>query len=205
MTTKRIMSPLRVAVADDERDTLEFLQEALPRLGHEVVIAARSGKELVEGCAPARPDLIITDIKMPDLDGIQEVEQLERARPVPVILVSAHHDAELIVRAGTDPVMAYLLKPIREADLSTAIYLAVLRFENFQKLAKEAASLRQALEDRKLIERAKGILMKRARIDEPEAFRRLQRLASDKNKKLVEIAQILLIAEEAFKPATERV
>src|SRR5262249_21206580 len=97
----------------------------------------------------------------------------------------------------------YLLKPIREADLSTAIYLAVLRFENFQKLAKEAASLRQALEDRKLIERAKGVLMKRARIDEPEAFRRLQRLARDKNKKLVEIAQIILLAEEAFAPVGE--
>ncbi len=194
----RLMSPLRVAVADDERDTLEFLQEALPRLGHEVVVAAGSGKELVERCREARPDLIITDIMMPELDGIAAVEQIEQQKPVPVILVSAHHDAELIVRAGTDHIMAYLLKPIREADLGTAIYLAILRFEHFQKLVKEAAGLRQAIEDRKLIERAKGILMKRARVDEPEAFRRLQRLASDKNKKLVEIAQTILLAEEAF-------
>jgi response regulator NasT len=201
----RIMSPLRVAVADDERDTLEFFQEVLPRLGHEVVAVAHNGRELVERVQQTQPDLIITDIMMPEVDGIAAVEEIERTRQVPVILVSAHHDAELIVRAGTGHVMAYLLKPVREADLSTAIYLAILRFEHFQKLAKEAESLRQAMEDRKLIERAKGILMKRARIDEPEAFRRLQRLASDKNKKLVEIAQILLIAEEAFKPATERV
>jgi two-component system, response regulator PdtaR len=196
----RIMSPLRVAVADDEKDMLEFLQEALQRLGHEVVAAAQTGTDLVERCRAAQPDLIITDILMPDLDGIQAVEQIERDRPVPVILVSAHHDAELIVRAGTDHIMAYMLKPIREPDLATAIYLAVLRFEHFQKLTKEAASLRQAMEDRKLIERAKGILMKRARIDEPEAFRRLQKLASDKNRKLVEIAQTLLLAEEAFQP-----
>src|SRR5262249_50662435 len=117
----RIMSPLRVAVADDERDTLEFLQEALPRLGHEGVPAAQTGKELVERCRAAQPDLIITDIMMPDMDGIQAVAVIEQERPVPVILVSAHHDAELIVRAGTDHIMAYLLKPVREADLSTAI------------------------------------------------------------------------------------
>src|SRR5262249_36226838 len=202
MTT--IMSPLRVAVADDEKDMLEFFQEALPRLGHEVVAVAETGKQLVQRALEAKPDLVITDIKMPDMDGIEAVQQIERERPVPVILVSAHHDAELIVRAGTDHVMAYLLKPVREADLSTAIYLAVLRFEHFQKLAREAANLRQAMEDRKLIERAKGILMKRARIDEPEAFRRLQRLASDKNKKLVEVAQIILLAEEAFSPAEHR-
>jgi two-component system, response regulator PdtaR len=164
------------------------------------------GRQAARGRAQqTQPDLIITDIMMPEVDGIAAVEQVERTRPVPVILVSAHHDAELIVRAGTDHIMAYLLKPVREADLSTAIYLAILRFEHFQKLAREAESLRQAMEDRKVIERAKGILMKRARIDEPEAFRRLQHLASDKNRKLVEIAQILLIAEEAFKPATERV
>jgi response regulator NasT len=196
----RIMSPLRVAVADDERDTLEFFQEALPRLGHEVVATAMTGKELVEKAKATRPDLIITDIMMPELDGIQAVEQVERERPVPAILVSAHNDAELIVRAGTDHIMAYLLKPVREADLNTAIYLAVLRFDHFQKLMKEAANLRQAMEDRKLIERAKGLLMKRGRLDEPEAFRRLQKLASDKNKKLVEVAQIILLAEEAFQP-----
>jgi response regulator NasT len=196
----RIMSPLRVAVADDERDTLEFFQEALPRLGHEVVATALTGRELIEKAKATRPDLIITDIMMPDLDGIQAVEQLERERPVPAILVSAHNDAELIVRAGTENVMAYLLKPVREADLNTAIYLAVLRFEHFQKLVKEAANLRQAMEDRKLIERAKGLLMKRGRLDEPEAFRRLQKLASDKNKRLVEVAQIILLAEEAFQP-----
>ena len=196
-----LMSPLRVAVADDERDTREYLQEVLPRLGHHVVAVAETGKQLAECCHDNPPDLIITDIKMPDMDGIAAAEQVNRERHIPVILISGHDDADLVVRAGADHVMAYLLKPVREGDLRNAIYLAMVRFEQFQKLIKEAANLRQAMEDRKLIERAKGILMKRARVDEPEAFRRLQRLASDRNKKLIEIAQMILLAEEAFQPS----
>ncbi len=194
------MSPLRVAVADDERDTREYLQEVLPRLGHQIVAVAETGQQLAERCHENPPDLIITDIKMPDMDGIEAAALVNRERQVPVILISGHDDPELVVRAGQGHIMAYLLKPVREADLRNAIYLAMLRFEQFQKLIKEAANLRQAMEDRKLIERAKGILMKRARIDEPEAFRRLQRMASDKNKKLVEVAHIILLAEEAFQP-----
>src|SRR5205823_13754721 len=95
----KLMPALRIAVADDERDTREFFQEALPRLGHEVVAVAETGRQLVERVQQTRPDLVITDIMMPEVDGIQAVEQIERERPVPVILVSAHHDAELIVRA----------------------------------------------------------------------------------------------------------
>jgi response regulator NasT len=187
-------------VADDERDTREFFQELLPRLGHTVVAVADNGAQLVEQCRATRPDLVITDIKMPGKDGIEVAEEANRERQVPVILVSAHHDADLIVRAGADHIMAYLIKPIKQADLETAIFLAMLRFEHFQKLRQEAASLRQALEDRKVIERAKGIIMKRARLDESEAFRRLQRLASDRNHRLVDVAQSILAAEEAFQP-----
>jgi AmiR/NasT family two-component response regulator len=190
--------PLRIVLAEDETESREFFQNVLTRLGHRVVGAVGSGKELLEVCSREQPDLIITDIKMPDMDGIEAVTALVAIRPVPVILVSAHHDAELIVRAGTDHIMAYLIKPVKDADLETAIYLAALRFEHFQKVSKEAATARQALEDRKIIERAKGIMMKRARLDEADAFRRLQKLASEKNKKLVEIAQSILTAEEAF-------
>jgi response regulator NasT len=190
--------PLRIVLAEDETESREFFQDVLTRLGHRVVGAVGTGKELVEACAREQPDLVITDIKMPDMDGIEAVKSLTAAKAVPVILVSAHHDAELIVRAGTDHIMAYLIKPVKDADLETAIYLAVLRFEHFQKVSKEAATFRQALEDRKVIERAKGVIMKRARLDEADAFRRLQKLASDKNKKLVEIAQSIVTAEEAF-------
>ena len=189
---------LRIAVADDEPDMQEDYRAILPQLGHVVVAVAETGRELVDQCRATRPDLVITDIKMPDMDGIEAAKRLYRASPIPVILVSAHHDPEYLARAEAEHVLAYLVKPIKQADLEPAIAIAMHRFEQFQALHKEAADLKQALEDRKTIEKAKGLLMKKANLGEAEAFRRLQKLASDKNKKLVEIARILLTAEEAY-------
>jgi AmiR/NasT family two-component response regulator len=192
---------LRIAVADDEPDMRDWFRTILPLLGHEVVAVAENGRDLVAQCQATRPELVITDIKMPDLDGIDAATQIYRNGPVPIILVSAYHDLELIHRAEGDHILAFLVKPIKQADLEPAIALTIRRFEQFQALRKEAADLRQALEDRKVIERAKGLLMKKASLDEHDAFRRLQRLASDRNLKLVEIAQMILTAEEAFQPA----
>jgi len=194
------MTSLRIAVADDEPDMREYFQKSLLRLGHKVVSVAQTGRELVEQCRAGQPDLVITDIKMPDMDGIEAAVQINRERPVPVILVSAYHDATLIERAEADHILGYLIKPIKQADLEPVIGLAMRRFEQFQALRKEAADLRQALEDRKTIERAKGVIMKRGQMDEQEAFRRLQKLASEKSRKLVEVAQMILIAEEAVVP-----
>jgi response regulator NasT len=192
------MNRLRIAVADDERDMREYLQELLPRLGHEVVAVAENGRQLAQQCLTAKPDLIITDIKMPDMDGIEMSTAINRERQTPVILVSAHHDAELLVRAGADHIMAYLIKPVKEADLKTAIAMAMTRFQHFMAAFKEAADLRQAMEDRKLIERAKGAIMRRMRLDEEESFRRLRKLAADSNRKLVEVARSIVAAEEVF-------
>jgi response regulator NasT len=189
---------LRIAVADDEPDMQEYYREVLSRLGHVVVAVAETGRELVEKCRDQRPDLVITDIRMPEMDGLDAAALIDRDGPIPVILVSAHHDAEFIRRAEENHVLSYLVKPIKEADLVPAIAVVMRRSAQFQALRKEAADLRQALEDRKLIERAKGILMKKGGLDEPDAFRRLQKLASNKNRKLVEIAQMILTAEEAL-------
>ncbi len=191
--------PLRIAVADDEPDMRDYFAKILPRLGHRVVVVAANGEELVAQCRATSPDLVITDVKMPDVDGIDAAIRIYRDRPVPVILVSAYHDADLIQRAEADHVMGYLVKPIKQADLGPAIAIAVRRFAQFEQLRREAADLRQALEDRKVIERAKGILMKRASLDEPAAFRRLQKTASERNFKLAEAARIIVTAEEAFR------
>jgi response regulator NasT len=191
---------LRIVVADDEPDMREYFQKALPRLGHQVIGTAQDGRELVELCRALQPDLVVTDIKMPDMDGIDAAVRLYRERPVPVVLVSAFHDAGLIARAEADHILGYLVKPIKQADLVPTIALAMRRFEQFEALRREAADLRQALEDRKVIERAKGVLMKRTGLDEQEAFRRLQKLASEKSRKLVDIAQMILISEEAAQP-----
>jgi response regulator NasT len=191
---------LRIAVADDEQDMREYFQQILPLLGHEVAAVAANGRELVDLCLSTHPDLVITDIKMPDMDGIDAAASIYRKVAIPVILVSAYHDAEFIRRAEANHIMAYLIKPIKQADLEPAISIAMRRFEQFQALRKETADLKQALEDRKVIEKAKGILMKKASLDEHDAFRRLQKLASDKNRKLIDIAQMILTAEEALEP-----
>jgi two-component system, response regulator PdtaR len=194
---------LKIVVADDELDMRDYFQQILPLLGHQVMGVARTGRELVDLCVAAHPDLVITDIKMPDMDGIDAAAQIYHQAPIPVILVSAYHDPEFIRRAEADHIMAYLVKPIKQADLEPAIGIAMHRFEQFQLLRKETTDLKQALEDRKVIEKAKGILMKKAGLDEPAAFRRLQKLASDKNRKMIEIAQTILTAEEAFEPPSK--
>src|SRR5262249_46704834 len=116
-----------------------------------------------------------------------------------VILITGHHEAEQLAHAGIDHVMAYLIKPIDPEQLKAAITLAVLRFQHYLALRKEAADLRQALEDRKVIERAKGAVIRRVGVPEAEAFRRLRRHASDHNLKLVEVAKRILAAEEVFR------
>ena len=114
--------------------------------------------------------------------------------------MSAYHDHDLFERSKVGHVVAYLVKPIKQADLEAAIVIAMERFEQFQALRKEAGELRQALEDRKLIERAKGVLMKRAGLDEEGAFLRLQRLARESSQKMIEVARMILRAEAAFQP-----
>src|SRR5439155_27142512 len=111
---------------------------------------------------------------------------------------SANAGVENLVRAGIDHIMGWLTKPVKPEDLALAIHFAVLRFQQYQKVEQEAAGLRQALADRKIVERAKGVIMRKAGIDEEAAFRRLQRLASDSNQKLVEIARTILLTEETF-------
>lgn len=189
----------KILVADDEMSIRLLYSEELKEEGYEVYMAS-NGREALEVVDKIPLDLVILDIKMPEMDGIEAANRLYNERPVPVILVSAFHDPGLIHRAEADHVLGYLVKPIKQADLEPVIALAMRRFAQFEALRQEAADLRQALDDRKLIERAKGILMKQARLDEAEAFARLQKLASEKNLKLAELARIILTADEAMRP-----
>lgn len=129
-------SMLRIVVADDEPDVREYFERVLRRLGHEVVGVAGDGKELLRICEEAKPDLVISDIKMPAMDGIDASIELYRRHPVAVILVSAHHESDMIERAVADHVQAYLVKPIKQADLEPAIALAWKRFQELESLRR---------------------------------------------------------------------
>ena len=195
---------LRIAVADDEADMRDWFERMLPSLGHQVVSVAENGRQLVEHCRTLKPDLVITDIKMPEMDGIEASVVICKERVVPIILVSAYYDADLIQRAECDHVLAYLVKPIGKAALEPAIGVAMHRFAELQDLRTEAADLRQRLADRKIIEQAKGVLMKVTGIDERNAYRRLQELAAGKNQTLIAAAQAVLGMERVLRPADEK-
>lgn len=122
------MSKLRISVADDEPDMREFYQRMLTHLGHRVVSCSANGRELVDECLRQLPDLVITDIKMPEMDGLDAAEQIGQTFPVPVILVSAYHSPDTVQRANAAHVQAFLTKPIRLADLAPTIDLACRRF-----------------------------------------------------------------------------
>ncbi|MEO1526528.1 MAG: response regulator [Planctomycetota bacterium] len=189
---------LKIVIADDEELLVEELCMYMQEAGHHVVATAQTGCELVEAAAAQGPDLIVTDIKMPDMDGLQAVKKICADRPIPVIIISAYHDEEYIAEAKQQCVMSYLVKPISEANLKAAIALAIKRFDEFEMLLAENKDLRQTLADRKVIERAKGLLMKRAGLDEPSAFKRLQAKAREKSLRMADLAQSIVDADESF-------
>ncbi len=189
------MTPLRILVADDESLHLMSLRGQLEKLGHRVVAEASDGKQALDLARELKPDLAIMDIKMPQMDGIASAEAMMNEHPLPIILLSAFSERDLAERAASAHVSSYLMKPVSENDLLPAISLAMSRFSEFQALHKEVDDLRDALETRKLVERAKGILMRRLNLTEEEAFRRMQRRSQNENKKLGEIAQAIITAD----------
>jgi AmiR/NasT family two-component response regulator len=195
--------PLRIVVADDEGFMRKYLQTILPRLGHEVVAIARTGRQLVDQCRELRPDLVITDVNMPEMDGLEAAAAIYDAHPVPIIVISGYHGAEVMERTLAAHVMAYLVKPVKQADLDTVIVLAVRRFEQLQALESEAAALRSGQQEHEIVERAMRVLMNWTRKGEDEALERLHRMASDKQLSLLEIAQTILVADEAIGPRNE--
>ncbi len=185
----------RMAIADEEPPVRTLLRSCLERMGHQVVVEAASGDELLEGCRRCAPDLVIADIRLPGHDAADAVSQVTLERHLPLVVLSATFDHATLERAYRCHPFAYLVKPIREAELEPAIAITLQRHDELVALQKETASVRQLLEDRKIIERAKGLLMKRGRIDEPEAFLRLRQTARQHRQKMVDVARSILLAE----------
>jgi two-component system, response regulator PdtaR len=164
----------------------------LERAGFEVVAEARDGREAVALAAEHRPDLAVMDVKMPELDGIEAARRMLEQRQIPIVMLTAFSEAALVGRAVDAGVFGYLVKPFRESDLLPAIEAARARHAELQTLRDEAGSLRDALEARKLIERAKGLLMEKDGLSEGEAFARLRGASQQTGRPLRDVAEAIL-------------
>jgi AmiR/NasT family two-component response regulator len=164
------MERTRVIIADDESLIRMDLREMLTNLGYLVVGEVADGRSAVNQARELRPDVVVMDIKMPDMDGIEAAKILTEERVAPVVLLSAYSQRELVERAREAGVVAYLVKPYREEELAPAIEVALARFVEFKDLEKQVADLQQALETRKLVDRAKGILMDKQGLTESSSL-----------------------------------
>lgn len=183
---------LRVVVAEDEALIRLDLVEMLTESGYEVVGQAGDGLAAIEITEKVKPDLVVMDVKMPKLDGISAAERIAAQRIAPVVILTAFAQRDLIERARDAGAMAYLTKPFTIEDLMPAIELAVSRFKETKQLDSEISDLQEQLKARKLIERAKGLLMKKLKINEPEAFQWMQKTAMDKRRSMTDVAQLVI-------------
>ncbi|WP_298175996.1 response regulator [Saccharomonospora sp.] len=182
----------RVLVAEDEALIRLDLVEMLREEGYEVIGEAGDGEEAVKLASELKPDLVILDVKMPKLDGIEAAAKITGDRIAPVVILTAFSQRELVERARDAGTMAYLVKPFAKRDLVPAIELAVSRFSELQALEAEVAGLNERLETRKLIDRAKGLLMTHQGLTEPDAFRWIQRTAMDRRTTMKAVAEAVI-------------
>jgi two-component system, response regulator PdtaR len=183
---------LRILIGEDETIIRLDLRELLERSGFEVCAEARDGEEAVELARSQEPDLALLDVKMPKLDGIEAARRILEERPIPIVMVTAYGEEELVSRAVEAGVYGYLVKPFRESDLLPAIATARARHEELAAVRSEVASLGEALAARKSIERAKGLLMEREGLTEQDAFARLRKASQISGKPLKVVAEALV-------------
>jgi len=188
---------LRVVVVEDDDVIRQSLVQALERsLGHQVVGQAATGLEMVEVVLETTPDVVVFDVHLPQRNGLDALREIFEQYQLAAVAITADRDPDLVKKASHEQVLAYLIKPVEPLQLGPAITIALARFEQINQLASENARLQKSLENRKLIERAKGVLMRRHRWTEAEAFRRLQRGAMDRRTTMAELARQILDGKE---------
>jgi len=183
---------VRILIGEDETIIRLDLKEILERAGFEVCAEARDGEEAVELARAEEPDLAVLDVKMPRLDGIEAARRILAERPIPIVMLTAYGQDELVARAVEAGVFGYLVKPFRETDLLPAIQAAKARHAELDAVRGEADSLADALATRKLVERAKGVLMEREGLSEQDAFTRLQRASQASGRPMKVVAEALI-------------
>lgn len=182
-------TPRTVVIAEDEVLIRMDLAEMLVEEGYDVVGQAGDGARAIELAEELRPDLVILDVKMPVLDGISAAESIARQRIAPVIVLTAFSQRELVERARDAGAMAYLVKPFSQSDLVPAIEMALSRFAELRAVESEVADLKEQLETRKVVDRAKGVLQEQLSLSEPEAFRWIQKTAMDLRLSMKQVAE----------------
>jgi len=187
---------IRIVLADDESIIRLDLKEMLMSLGYVVVGEAGDGRSAVNLARELRPDLVMMDIKMPELDGIDAARILTEENIAPVLLLTAYSQHELVERAKEAGVVGYIVKPFRESDLAPAIEVALARYREYQSLSANLTDVQETLETRKAVDRAKGLLMDTQGLKEAEAFRKIQRLSMNTRKTMREVAEAILLAHE---------
>jgi len=188
------MENLRILIADNESIIRMDLKELLEEAGHEVVGEAVDGLKAVELTRKFKPDLVIMDIKMPEMDGIAAAKIISNEKLAPVLLLTAYSQKEIVEKAKDSGVLAYLVKPVKESNLFPAMEIALSRFREYMDIEQELNDLRNSLEMRKLLDRAKGILMDAYSLNEQEAFRRIQQYSMAKRKSIREVAESIIEA-----------
>ncbi|HAY13898.1 MAG TPA: response regulator [Fimbriimonadaceae bacterium] len=188
------MTPLRVIIADDDPIIRLDVKQMLHKLGFEVVAEAEDGAVAVDLARRLEPDVVVLDVKMPVKDGIDAAREITDEGIAPTVLLTAYSDQELIVRAQEAGVYGYLVKPFNPSHLAPAIQVARSRFETNRQLNQEVADLRDRIETRKLVERAKGALMADRGLSEDEAYRRIQQQSMNARKSMREVAEAILLA-----------
>ena len=191
------MERTRVVIADDESIVRMDLKEMLTTLNYLVVGEVGDGQSAVNLARELKPDVVLMDIKMPDMDGIEAAKILTEEQIAPVVLLTAYSQKDLVDRAKEAGVVGYLVKPFREADLLPAIEVALARFSEFKQMSQEVHDLQDALETRKVVDRAKGILMDAQGLEEQEAFRRIQKMSMNTRKPMKEVAEAIILAHRA--------
>jgi response regulator NasT len=189
-------SQRRIIIADDESLIRLDLREMLISLNYDVIAEVGDGRAAVDLAKKLRPDLVIMDIKMPEVDGIAAAEELTREKIAPVVLLTAYSDQVLVARAREAGVVGYIVKPFRETELMPVIEVAMARFDEFTSLEQELGDMKEALESRKVVERAKGVLMEVHGLRESEAFHRIRRTSMDSRKSMKEVAEAILLTHE---------
>lgn len=184
-----------VLIADDELIIRMSLKNKLQELGFDEIMECGDGETAVSMALSRLPDIAILDVSMPKKDGITAAREIRQKLKIPIMLLTASHDPDTVKRAKQAGIAAFLVKPLREQDLWPAIELAFAHAAEVETLKEQVEDLKDTLESRKVIEKAKGVLMKTQGLSEPEAFRKMQKLAMDKRKSLRQIAEAILLTE----------